>query len=66
MTDDSLAQMPRWKRWSVYALAGLTFSGILPMAAAGLLFAACDAVGWWLLLPLAAAECAFIWQVIFR
>lgn len=66
MTDDSLAQMPRWKRWGVYALAGLTFSGILPMGACAALTTVCDAVGWWLLLPLLAAECAFIWRVIFR
>ena len=66
MTDDSLAHMPRWKRWGIYALAGLTFSGILPMAACAALTAICDAVGWWLLLPLTAAECAFIWRVIFR
>ena len=66
LTDDSLSQMPRWKRWGVYALAGLTFSGILPMAACVALTTICDAVGWWLLLPLVAAECAFFWRVIFR
>ena len=66
MTDDSLAHMPRWKRWGIYALAGLTFSGILPMALATALIEVCDAVGWWLLLPLVAAECAFFWRVIFR
>lgn len=66
MTDDSLAHMPRWRRWGIYALAGLTFSGILPMALATALIEVCDAVGWWLLLPLVAAECAFIWRVIFR
>uniref|UniRef100_UPI00359C304D hypothetical protein n=1 Tax=Collinsella bouchesdurhonensis TaxID=1907654 RepID=UPI00359C304D len=66
MTDDSLTHMPRWKRWGVYALAGLTFSGILPMAACAVLTTVCDAVGWWLLLPLIAAECTFIWRVIFR
>lgn len=66
MTDDSLAHMPLWKRWGVYALAGLTLSGILPMAACAALTTICDSVGWWLLLPLIAAECAFIWRVIFR
>lgn len=66
MTDDSLAHLPRWKRWGIYALAGLAFSGILPMALATALIEVCDAVGWWLLLPLVAAECAFIWRVIFR
>ena len=66
LTDDSLAQMPRWKRWGLYALMALTMSGVLPMLAAGLLIEVCDAVGWWLLLPLIAAECAFIWRVIFR
>lgn len=66
MTDDSLAHLTRWKRWGIYALAGLAFSGILPMALATALIEVCDAVGWWLLLPLVAAECAFFWRVIFR
>lgn len=66
MTDDSLAHMPRWKRWGIYALCALIMTGVLPMLAAGLLIEVCDAVGWWLLLPLIAAECAFIWRAIFR
>lgn len=66
MTEDSLAHLPRWKRWGLYTLMALTMSGVLPMLAAGLLIEACDAVGWWLLLPLFAAVCAFIWRVVFR
>ena len=58
--------MPRWKRWGIYALGALIMTGVLPMLAAGLLIEVCDAVGWWLLLPLIAAECAFIWRAIFR
>ena len=66
LTDDSLAHMPRWKRWGIYAFGVLIMTGVLPMLAAGLLIEVCDAVGWWLLLPLIAAECAFIWRAIFR
>lgn len=66
LTDDSLTHMPRWKRWGIYALGALIMTGVLPMLAAGLLIEVCDAVGWWLLLPLIAAECAFIWRAIFR
>lgn len=66
MTDDSLSHLPRWQRWGVYAFGALTLSGILPMAAAGLLIELCDAFGWWLLIPMFAAEAAVIWRVVFR
>lgn len=58
--------MPRWKRWGACTLAGLTLSGILPAVACAALTAVCDTVGWWLMLPLLAAEFAIIWRAIFR
>ena len=64
MTSDSIARMPRWKRWGLYAIAVLTFSGILPMAAASLLTWICDLVGWWLLIPLYIAIGRVLWRVI--
>lgn len=66
LTEDSLAHMPRWKRWGACTLAGLTLSGILPAVACAALTAVCDTVGWWLMLPLLAAEFAIIWRAIFR
>ena len=64
MTSDSIACMPRWKRWLLYAIAVLTFSGILPMAAASLLTWICDLVGWWLLIPLYIAIGRVLWRVV--
>lgn len=29
LTEDSIARMPRWQRWGLYALAALTMSGII-------------------------------------
>lgn len=48
MTDDSLAHLPRWKRWGLYAIAGLTLSGVAPMALAALLSWLCDMLIAWL------------------
>ena len=64
LTEDSIARMPRWKRWGLYALIALTMSGVLPMLAAGLLIELCDAVGWWLLIPLYIAVGRFAWRVV--
>lgn len=64
LTYDSLAHLPRWKRWSAYVLAALTMSGILPMAGAALLTYACDMVGWWLLIPLYIVIGRVLWRVI--
>ena len=64
MTEDSIARMPRWQRWGLYALVALTMSGVLPMLAAGLLIELCDAVGWWLLIPLYIAVGRALWRVI--
>ena len=30
LTEDSIARMPRWQRWALYAFAALTLTGILP------------------------------------
>lgn len=64
MTEDSLDQLPRWKRWGFGLFAALLLSGILPALGACLLEAVCEVVGWWLLLPLLAAELYAIWRVI--
>lgn len=64
LTEDSIARMPRWKRWGLYAFGALTLSGILPMAAAALLMWLCDLVGWWLLIPLYIVVGRVLWRVI--
>lgn len=66
LTEDSIARMPRYQRWGLYAIAALTLTGILPMAAAALLGWLCDLVGWWLLIPLyivvGRVLCRVIWS----
>ena len=62
--DDSIARMPRYQRWGLYAIAALTLSGILPMTAAALLGWLCDLVGWWLLIPLYIVVGRVLWRVI--
>lgn len=64
LTEDSIARMPRYQRWGLYAIAALTLSGILPMAAAALLVWLCDLVGWWLLIPLYIVVGRVLWRVI--
>lgn len=64
LTEESIARMPRWQRWGLYALGALTLSGILPMAAAALLGWLCDLVGWWLLIPLYIVVGRVLWRVI--
>lgn len=64
LTEDSIARMPRYQRWGLYALAALTLTGILPMAAAALLGWLCDLVGWWLLIPLYIVVGRVLWRVI--
>ena len=63
LTDDSIARMPRWRRWGLRALCVLALSGVLPMAAASLLIALCDLVGWWLLIPLYIVAGRALWRV---
>lgn len=58
------ARTVRPKRWGLYAIAALTLSGILPMAAAALLGWLCDLVGWWLLIPLYIVVGRVLWRVI--
>lgn len=64
LTEDSIARMPRYQRWGLYAIAALTLTGILPMAAAALLGWLCDLVGWWLLIPLYIVVGRALWRVI--
>ena len=64
MTDDSISRMPRWQRWGLYALAALTLSGVLPMAAAALITWLCDLVGWWLLIPIYIVVGRVLWRVV--
>lgn len=64
LTEDSIARMPRYQRWGLYAIAALTLTGILPMAAAALLGWLCDLVGWWLLIPLYIMVGRVLWRVI--
>ena len=64
LTEDSIARMPRWQRWGLYAFGALTLSGILPMTAAALLMWICDLVGWWLLIPLYIVIGRAVWRVI--
>lgn len=64
LTEDSIARMPRYQRWGLYAIAALTLTGILPMTAAALLCWLCDLVGWWLLIPLYIVVGRVLWRVI--
>ena len=64
LTEDSIARMPRYQRWGLYAIAALTLTGILPMTAAALLGWLCDLVGWWLLIPLYIVVGRVLWRVI--
>jgi len=64
MTSDSISRMPRYQRWGLYAIAALTLTGILPMAAAALLGWLCDLVGWWLLIPFYIVVGRVLWRVI--
>ena len=64
MTSDSISRMPRYQRWGLYAIAALTLTGILPMAAAALLGWLCDLVGWWLLIPLYIVVGRVLWRMI--
>ena len=64
LTEDSIARMPRYQRWGLYAIAALTLTGILPMTAAALLGWLCDLVGWWLLIPLYVVVGSVLWREI--
>ena len=66
LTEDSIARMPRWQRFALYAFGALTLSGVLPMAAAALLITLCDLVGWWLLIPLYIVVWRVLWRVIWQ
>ena len=64
LTEDSIARMPRWKRWGLYALAALTMSGIIPAIACNALLLLCETVGWWLLVPLYVVAGRALWRVM--
>lgn len=64
LTDDSIARLPRWKRWGLYAVASLTMSGIIPAIACNALLLLCETVGWWLLVPLYVVVGRALWRVM--
>lgn len=64
LTEDSIARMPRWKRWGLYALAALTMSGIIPALACNALLWLCESVGWWLLIPIYVVVWRALWRVM--
>lgn len=64
LTEDSIARMPRWKRWGLYAAAALLMTGVAPMALASFLIWLCDVMGWWLLIPLFVVIGGAMWRVI--
>lgn len=64
LTEDSIARMPRWQRWGLYALAALTMSGIIPALACNALLWLCESVGWWLLIPLYIVVGRVLWRVM--
>lgn len=72
MTGDSVSQFPERFRdykprdWLVAVLFALSMSGVLPMLACGLLTMLCEAVGWWPLFLLVAAEFAFFYWTVLR
>jgi len=51
-TEDIIDRLPRPARLAVYAIFALTFTGIIPTLSCAALEAACDALGWWLLIPI--------------
>lgn len=53
-TEDIIDRLPRPARWAVYTILALTFTGIIPTLACAALEAACNALGWWLLIPIYA------------
>lgn len=64
LTDESIARMPRYQRWGLYALAVLTMSGIIPALACNALLLLCESVGWWLLAPLYVVVGRALWRVM--
>lgn len=48
MTDDSLAHLPRWQRWGLYAFAATCMTGIVPIALAEALIYATNLFSAWL------------------
>lgn len=64
LTEDSIARMPRYQRWGLYALAALTMSGIIPALACNALIWLCESVGWWLLVPLYVVVGRALWRVM--
>lgn len=64
MTTDSISRLPRWKRWGFYAIGALTLSGVIPMAAVGILTRLCDIAGGWPIAALYIAVGCALWRVI--
>ena len=64
LTEESIARMPRFKRWALCAVAALTISGVIPMSAAWFMSRVFDLLGWWLLIPLFIVVGRVSWRVI--
>ena len=64
LTEESIARMPRFKRWALCAVAALTISGVIPMSAAWFMSRVFDLLGWWLLIPLCIVIGRVSWRVI--
>lgn len=64
LTDESIARMPRYRRWGLYAVAALTMLGIIPALACNALLWLCESVGWWLLVPLYVVVGRALWRVM--
>lgn len=64
LTEESIARMPRFKRWALCAFAALTISGVIPMSAAWFMSRVFDLLGWWLLIPLCIVIGRVSWRVI--
>lgn len=64
LTKDSIALMPRCKRWGLYAFAALLVTGIAPMSLAALLIGLCDYLGAWIAFPIAFAAGCALWRVV--
>lgn len=64
LTEESIARMPRYRRWGLYALAFLTMSGIIPALACNALLCLCESVGWCVLIPLCIVVGRAFWRVM--
>lgn len=64
LTENSLAHMRRWQRWSIYTFFALCMTGIAPMALASFLIWLFDVIGWWVLIPICIISGRLLWRVM--